>query len=58
MWFAASAEELGPATPAGLKAVPEEIWKDMLELVNCKVLSIVSSEDVDAYLLSESSMFV
>jgi S-adenosylmethionine decarboxylase len=30
----------------------------MLDLVNCKVLSIVESEDVDAYLLSESSMFV
>lgn len=58
MWFASSAEELGPAKPAGLKAVPEEIWKDMLDLVNCKVLSIVASEDVDAYLLSESSMFV
>lgn len=58
MWFAPSAETLGPAKPAGLKAVPEEIWKDMLDLVNCKVLSIVASEDVDAYLLSESSMFV
>jgi S-adenosylmethionine decarboxylase len=41
-----------------LKAVPAEIWKTMLDLVNCKVLSIVESEDVDAYLLSESSMFV
>ena len=30
----------------------------MLDLVNCRVLSIVESEDVDAYLLSESSMFV
>lgn len=30
----------------------------MLDLVNCKVLSIVESPDVDAYLLSESSMFV
>ena len=30
----------------------------MLDLVNCKILSIVESEDVDAYLLSESSMFV
>ncbi|OJJ48490.1 hypothetical protein ASPZODRAFT_61905 [Penicilliopsis zonata CBS 506.65] len=58
VWFAPSAEALGPAQPAGLKAVPEEIWKDMLDLVNCKVLSIVSSEDLDAYLLSESSMFV
>ena len=44
--------------PAGLKAVPSQIWKDMLELVNCKVLSVVESEHVDAYLLSESSMFV
>ena len=44
--------------PAGLKVVPAEVWKDMLELVNCKVLSIVESEHVDAYLLSESSMFV
>jgi len=30
----------------------------MLDLVNCKVLSIVNSEHIDAYLLSESSMFV
>jgi S-adenosylmethionine decarboxylase len=30
----------------------------MLDLVHCKVLSVVESEQVDAYLLSESSMFV
>lgn len=30
----------------------------MLDLVNCQVLSIVQSADVDAYLLSESSMFI
>jgi S-adenosylmethionine decarboxylase len=41
-----------------LKAVPAEVWKDMLDLVNCQVLSIVESEHVDAYLLSESSMFI
>lgn len=58
MWFAPSATELGAAGPQGLKKVPSEIWKDMLDLVNCQVLSVVSSEDVDAYLLSESSMFV
>ncbi|PLN80095.1 S-adenosylmethionine decarboxylase proenzyme [Aspergillus taichungensis] len=55
VWFAPSARSV---SGTGLKAVPEEIWKDMLDLVNCQVLSIVSSEDVDAYLLSESSMFV
>lgn len=30
----------------------------MLDLVNCKVLSVIESEHVDAYLLSESSFFV
>lgn len=59
MWFAARAQDVyGSAVPTGLKAVSPEIWKDMLDLVNCQVLSIVESEDVDAYLLSESSMFV
>ena len=38
--------------------VPADTWKEMLDLVNCKVLSVVESENVDAYLLSESSMFV
>ena len=59
MWFSASSNSLPPASaPAGLKVVPPEVWKDMLELVNCKILSIVESEYVDAYLLSESSMFI
>ncbi|KAI4196947.1 MAG: hypothetical protein LQ346_003135 [Caloplaca aetnensis] len=59
VWFSASPLSLPEATgPGGLKVVPSEVWKEMLDLVNCKVLSIVESEDVDAYLLSESSMFV
>ena len=58
VWFSASADSLTSKAPQGLKAVPSETWKDMLDLVNCKILSIVESEPVDAYLLSESSMFV
>ena len=59
VWFCTSASSLPPGTsPAGLRAVHAEIWKEMLDLVNCRVLSIVESEHVDAYLLSESSMFV
>lgn len=38
--------------------MPALVWEDMLDLVNCKVLSTVQSPHVDAYLLSESSMFV
>ncbi|KAL9127774.1 MAG: hypothetical protein Q9217_003404 [Psora testacea] len=59
VWFSASASSLPQASaPAGLKVVPAQTWKEMLDLVNCKVLSVVESESVDAYLLSESSMFV
>ncbi|KAF2200909.1 S-adenosylmethionine decarboxylase [Delitschia confertaspora ATCC 74209] len=59
VWFSSSANNLpGAAAPTGLKAVSAEVWKEMLDLVNCKVLSVIESEHVDAYLLSESSMFV
>lgn len=42
----------------GLRRVAKEVWHGMLDEVKCKVLSVVEAEDVDAYLLSESSMFV
>lgn len=59
MWFAPSPETLPPgAQPDGLKVVPAETWVGMLDMVNCKILSVLKSEAVDAYLLSESSMFV
>lgn len=59
VWFAP-----GPsALPAGVKenglmSVASKTWEGMLDLVACKVLSVVSSDHMDAYLLSESSMFV
>ena len=59
VWFTPSERALpASASPLGLKAVPQGVWKDMLDLVSCKVLSVVESRNVDAYLLSESSMFV
>ena len=59
VWFSPSEKALpASASPQGLKAVSQNMWKDMLDLVNCKVLSVVESRNVDAYLLSESSMFV
>lgn len=59
VWFSPSPYDLASCSePKGLKAVPAHIWTTMLDLVNCKVLSIIEHEDVDAYLLSESSMFV
>ncbi|KAK0653049.1 S-adenosylmethionine decarboxylase [Cercophora newfieldiana] len=59
VWFAPSPKALPAGVKEnGLKAVDPSVWEGMLDLVNCKVLSIVNSEHVDAYLLSESSMFV
>ncbi|KAL2176494.1 S-adenosylmethionine decarboxylase [Thermothelomyces heterothallicus CBS 202.75] len=59
VWFAPGPDALPPSVKeSGLKAVTPSTWEGMLDMVNCKVLSIVKSDHVDAYLLSESSMFV
>ncbi|KAK3714776.1 spermidine resistance protein [Vermiconidia calcicola] len=59
VWFSPAERALpASASPLGLKAVPQSTWEEMLDLVNCKVLSVIESRNVDAYLLSESSMFV
>ncbi|SCV74593.1 BQ2448_7622 [Microbotryum intermedium] len=42
----------------GLRQVARHVWDDVLDEVKCKVLSVIEGEQVDAYLLSESSMFV
>lgn len=47
-----------PKQRVGLRSVQRNLWEEMLDLVHCKVLSVVEGDDFDAYLLSESSMFV
>ncbi|RDA84419.1 hypothetical protein CP532_2880 [Ophiocordyceps camponoti-leonardi (nom. inval.)] len=59
VWFAPSPAVLpSSAAPNGLKVVPAGTWVSMLDMVNCKILSVINSDAVDSYLLSESSMFV
>ncbi|KAI9096188.1 S-adenosylmethionine decarboxylase [Phlyctochytrium arcticum] len=43
---------------SGLRTVERAVWEDMLSIVKCQVLNVIENECVDAYLLSESSMFV
>ena len=59
IWFAPD-KELVPSSGSieGLRSVPRAEWEEMLDIVKCKVLSTLSSPEMDAYLLSESSMFV
>ncbi|KAI9292654.1 S-adenosylmethionine decarboxylase [Neoconidiobolus thromboides FSU 785] len=54
IWFLPQAKE----GDEGLKKVGLEDWIAMLKLVNCEILNIVQNEQVDSYLLSESSMFI
>ena len=47
MWFAENPAESG----LGLKSISREDWEGMLRQVGCKVLRVVKSAGVDAYLL-------
>ncbi|KAG6334005.1 hypothetical protein ID866_5088 [Astraeus odoratus] len=63
VWFAPSPSLVPDAhSPKngkiGLRNVPRIVWEDMLAIVKCKVLSVIEGDDIDAYLLSESSLFV
>lgn len=50
VWFAPS-EESNIVRGNGLRQVPRRVWEDMLDLVRCKVLSVIQGDEVDAYLL-------
>ncbi|KAI2466050.1 S-adenosylmethionine decarboxylase [Annulohypoxylon bovei var. microspora] len=59
VWFAPNPKALPPGVKQdGLKSISNETWVGMLDMVNCKILSVLEAEHMDAYLLSESSMFV
>lgn len=56
IWFYPNSESVPGAK--NLRSISVETWVSILKLVNCEVLSIKSTDMVDAFLLSESSMFV
>ncbi|KAJ1843432.1 spermidine resistance protein, partial [Coemansia sp. RSA 2703] len=74
MWFAPSAEaatcinqdvklcdediDQWSESRSGLRCVPRAVWRDMLDLVHCQVLSTLCNEHLDSYLLRQSSFFV
>ena len=57
IWFAPSPADVERATPPaddgkyGLRKVGRAVWEEMLEIVKCKVLSVVEGSEMDAYLL-------
>ncbi|KAH9956902.1 S-adenosylmethionine decarboxylase [Russula dissimulans] len=63
IWFAPSPADVPDSSSAtdgkhGLRRVNRSVWEDMLAIVKCQVLSVVEGAEMDAYLLSESSLFV
>lgn len=63
LWFAPDEQQVtgshienlggrkGKAKWTGLRSVERSVWDSMLDEVQCKVLSVIEGEDVDAYLL-------
>lgn len=41
-----------------LRNIPRSTWESLLKLVKCEIISFKRNEFIDAYVLSESSMFV
>ncbi|KAI0256202.1 S-adenosylmethionine decarboxylase [Lactifluus subvellereus] len=63
IWFAPSPADVPDASVTidgkhGLRKVKRSVWEDMLSMVKCQILSVVEGSEMDAYLLSESSLFV
>jgi S-adenosylmethionine decarboxylase len=53
LWFSPSHNQID----GGLRGVPRHVWEEMLDIVRCKVLSVVNGQDMDAYLLRFRSAF-
>ncbi|KAI5956559.1 SPE2 [Candida jiufengensis] len=58
IWFWKSENDLPSNLKEGLRSIDLKSWVKILDLVNCKILSMKSSKFMDAYLLSESSLFI
>jgi len=49
---------VSPESPQGLRNIPVDDWKILLTEINCTILSHIQNDYYDAYILSESSLFV
>ena len=51
IWFRAPDGDQDGQERSGLRAVSREKWEEMLDIVRCKVLSVIRGKELDAYLL-------
>lgn len=53
IWFAPPNQK-----SADLRKIPRSMWDALLKSVRCEIISFTRNDQIDAYVLSESSMFV
>lgn len=60
LWFYPTSDipESSRWPKGGLRSIPLNEVEKLLDVVNCQILSKISTKEMDAYLLSESSLFV
>jgi S-adenosylmethionine decarboxylase len=53
IWFAppVKSDQEVPSVPDLRRQVDRQTWEAMLDIVRCKILSVISNEHADAYLL-------
>ncbi|XP_015523420.2 S-adenosylmethionine decarboxylase proenzyme isoform X2 [Neodiprion pinetum] len=56
IWFTST--EDGSDKQRDLRNIPRQKWENLLKIVRCEIISFCQNDQVDAYVLSESSMFV
>ncbi|KAI3420360.1 hypothetical protein GPALN_003661 [Globodera pallida] len=57
IWFE-SDQQLGNGSKCTLRAIPESELRRLLNMAGCHILQVLRTDEIDAYLLSESSMFI
>ncbi|KAK0178439.1 hypothetical protein PV328_002387 [Microctonus aethiopoides] len=55
IWFTSTDNE---DNKRDLRDIPRHRWESMLKIVRCEIISFCRNDQVDAYVLSESSMFI
>jgi len=58
VWFTTSKDTPVANSAPDLRNIPRKELEDLLDIVQCKIISSRSNGEIDAYLLSESSMFI
>ncbi|XP_044740349.1 S-adenosylmethionine decarboxylase proenzyme isoform X2 [Chrysoperla carnea] len=58
IWFTNDDGENSTTKQGDLRKISRQQFESLLKIVRCEIISYISNDEIDAYVLSESSMFV